>query len=162
MFTATLTHTFHAGHRLPQLGGKCVNLHGHSWTAAVTIAAPDLDHHGVIVEFGAFKERMRDFIDQHLDHVVLMGAGDGLRRVLDAHGQRIFVFGPGGDYEPAAWPTVEAVAAMIADHAHTWLADITIDPGAVVAQVTVRETEHNAATWHNRHMLLSLLTGPTV
>ena len=51
-------HNFETAHRLPFLGGKCVNLHGHSWQVQVEVTAPDT-RHGVLVDFGALKTRPR-------------------------------------------------------------------------------------------------------
>ena len=41
---------------------------GHTWSLAVTIAAPDVAEDGIVVEFGAFKTRLRGWVDDRFDH----------------------------------------------------------------------------------------------
>ncbi|MEV1002637.1 6-carboxytetrahydropterin synthase [Nonomuraea sp. NPDC050202] len=164
MFTETVEHTWEAGHSLPHLPGKCSSLHGHTWRASITVAGPSLDQAGILVEFGAFKQRMRDWIDSRLDHSLMLGAGDNLIPLLDLdqpageprsplaaafieRSQRLFVFGR--DFPDAPWPSVEGVAQLLAHHAHTRLEQATTRRDVYISQVTVRETDHNSATWHN-------------
>lgn len=89
----TVEHSFESGHRLPHLGGKCVNLHGHSWSTAVTVSAPELSPEVTVVEFGALKVGLRRWIDEHLDHATMLGARDRLIEPLIAEGSRVFCFG---------------------------------------------------------------------
>ncbi|SDH70019.1 6-pyruvoyltetrahydropterin/6-carboxytetrahydropterin synthase [Sinosporangium album] len=158
MYQAHLTHTFHAAHRLPHLGGKCANLHGHTWTTTVTITTPQLTEDGTIIEFGAFKTRMRTWIDNNLDHAALLGTDDPLTPSLREQGCRVAEFGR-APYGPHPWPTVEAVAELIAYHAQTWLAQAEnhadehgtwysdTPTRCRITQVTVQETPTNTATW---------------
>ncbi|WP_433513867.1 6-pyruvoyl trahydropterin synthase family protein [Nonomuraea sp. CA-143628] len=146
MYAAQLTHTFDAAHRLPNLPGKCVNLHGHTWRVTVSITAPRLND-GVLVEFGSFKHLMRDWIDTHLDHGTMLGAADPLLPALRAEGCRVFVFDTNAGHA-SSWPTVETVAALIAHHADRWLFDLpTPHPDVHIARVDVAETPTNTATW---------------
>lgn len=144
--SVTVEHTFEAAHRLPHIGGKCRNLHGHSWRAAVTIAAPTLSDQYTVAEFSAFKKLMRGWIDEHLDHGAMLGDRDALLNPLVMDGCKVFVFGL--DWDGATWPTVEAVAALLADKAAEWLTLVPDLPeGAQVLAVTVSETPTNRAGW---------------
>ena len=144
----SVRHNFETAHRLPHLGGKCRNLHGHSWWVEVTVAAPTLTDDHTVVEFGTFKGRLRTWIDTRLDHGAMLGAADPLLPALLADGSKTFVFGAGHDFEAAAWPTVEAVALLLADRTRRILADLRdVAPGAYVAQVRVQETHVNSASW---------------
>lgn len=153
MFTVDLTHTFHAAHRLPDRPGvptKCLSVHGHAWTTTITLAAPTLDTNGMVIEFGAFKQHMRDWIDTHLDHATMLSVHDPLATPLtDDPGTHIYWFGPGGDYTGYDAPTVEVVAALLGHQAAEWLANSTPRTDITVKQVRVQETEHNTATWTN-------------
>lgn len=141
----TLSHGFEAAHRLPQLGGKCASLHGHSWRVSVAVTAPGLTDQATLVEFSAFKQAMRAWIDRHLDHGTLIGQDDPLVDVLRAAG-KVFVFGE--NWTGSEWPTVEAIAAMLAAHAELWLADIPgAAQGARISNVHVTETPTNTASW---------------
>lgn len=164
----TVEHNFETAHRLPHLEGKCQSLHGHSWRAQVTVSAPSLTGRnqlgassaGTVVEFGRFKKLMREWIDDRLDHGTMLGLQDPLIGPLREDGCKVFVFGPdweGGDWGGAQWPTVEAVAALLAAQAYKWLSsmwddpmDTTIAARTGIARVHVTETAVNAATWEAR------------
>ncbi|MEV6237952.1 6-carboxytetrahydropterin synthase [Lentzea sp. NPDC051838] len=150
--SVSVRHNFETAHRLPHLAGKCVNLHGHSWWMEAEVSAPAL-HAGAVVEFGALKARVRDWIDTHLDHGAMLGAADPLVDVLTEHKSKVYRFGADNP-EPAeqlaqdlAHPTVEAVAELIARVVEDALRDLPGAPGARVAEVTVRETHVNSASW---------------
>jgi len=152
--SVSVRHNFETAHRLPHLAGKCVNLHGHSWWMEATVAAPLL-HEGTVVEFGAFKGRVRSWIDTHLDHGAMLGADDPLAGVLAAHDSKVFRFGA-SDPAPAerfaeglAYPTVEAVAEMLARVVDDALRALPGAAGAFVRQVSVTETHVNTAGWRN-------------
>lgn len=100
-------HNFESAHRLPQLGGKCTNLHGHSWWAEVTVAGK-LDARGIVVDFGVLKKSLRDWIDTHLDHGTMLGEADPLVPALIADGTKLFRFGssePSRDWSGRPWRT---------------------------------------------------------
>ncbi|MFE4329646.1 6-pyruvoyl tetrahydropterin synthase family protein [Streptomyces sp. NPDC056831] len=135
----TVRHNFETGHRLPHLPGKCQSLHGHSWWTDVTVEAPDLSHAGMVVEFGPFKKQLRRWIDEHLDHGLMLGPDDPLLPVLLQYGMKV--------HQVPGWPTVENVAALLARVAGDALFDLVRAPGARVTHVRVSETHVNAATW---------------
>ncbi|MET9626823.1 6-carboxytetrahydropterin synthase [Lentzea sp. NPDC006480] len=152
--SVSVRHNFETAHRLPHLAGKCVNLHGHSWWMEAKVSAPAL-HAGAVVEFGALKARVREWIDVHLDHGAMLGADDPLVNVLTEHKSKVYRFGA-QDPEPAeqlahglTHPTVEAVAELIARVVEDALRDLPSAPGARVAEVTVRETHVNSASWRS-------------
>jgi 6-pyruvoyltetrahydropterin/6-carboxytetrahydropterin synthase len=133
-------HNFETAHRLPHIGGKCFNLHGHSWWTEITVAAPALNADGLVVEFGAFKRGVREWIDTHLDHGAMLGTGDPLLAVLRAEGSKVFEF-------EDAWPTVEATAELLASVASGILARVPHADGARVLRVDLQETAVNKASW---------------
>lgn len=144
-------HNFETGHRLPHLASPCVNLHGHSWWTTITITAPAL-HAGVVTEFGAYKHGLRDWIDTHLDHGLMLGTSDPLTGVLAQHG-KVFRFGAhqpvGGEAHASdlAYPTVENVAVLLSRVASGLLMRLESAPGAQVTRVVVSETHVNQAEW---------------
>ncbi|MGW0485805.1 6-pyruvoyl trahydropterin synthase family protein [Nonomuraea sp. NPDC003214] len=150
MFTTSVSHAFDAAHRLPHLGGKCVNLHGHTWHTTVTIGTGHLDREGVVVDFSRIKKRMRAWIDDRLDHATMLGADDRLLPALQDEAQKVFIFGrsPGTDYPDQPWPTVEAVAQLLADQAHDWLRQAADRVDVTLLRVDVAETATNTASWH--------------
>jgi 6-pyruvoyltetrahydropterin/6-carboxytetrahydropterin synthase len=150
----TVKHYFEAGHRLPHLGGKCVSLHGHSWSVAVTVAAARLTPEVTVVEFGALKLGLRRWIDDHLDHATMLGIHDRLITPLITEGNRVFRFGveqPDDDAEAFGiglqWPTVEAVAVLLGRVAESALAGLPHADGARIERVMVCETRLNTAVY---------------
>lgn len=144
-------HNFETAHRLPFLGGKCVNLHGHSWQVQVEVTAPDT-RHGVLVDFGALKTRLREWVDTRLDHGTMLGRADQLLPVLRDAGCKVFPFGVTGELtEGLEWPTVENVAVLLARVTTNLIDDLQADGVAVtglqVCRVAVTETATNQATW---------------
>lgn len=152
MTAITVRHNFETGHRLPFLGGKCENLHGHSWWAEVTITG-EADPDGVLLEFGALKRGLREWIDTRLDHGCMLGVADTLLPALRAEGSKVFVFDPwdkrsltagrGLYSRPLPWPTVENVAELLRRVTLDLLGD---DAGRYAVAVTVTETHVNAAS----------------
>ncbi|MFF7788106.1 6-carboxytetrahydropterin synthase [Streptomyces sp. NPDC007991] len=136
-------HNFESAHRLPQLGGKCTNLHGHSWWAEITVVGR-LDDRGVVVDFGVLKKSLREWIDTHLDHGAMLGAADPLVPALIADGTKLFLFGSSEPSKGLEWPTVENVAELLA----RVTADRIAEAGwtdVSVSRVQVTETHVNAA-----------------
>lgn len=149
MHTVLVRHNFETAHRLPYLGGKCANLHGHSWWAELVVGCRALGSTQTVVEFGALKKSMRQWIDSHLDHGAMLGVDDPLTTVLAELGSKVFVFGV--DWKGSAWPTVEAVAMMIGNQAASWI-DQAIEPARTpsdlaVVRTRVTETHVNSAEW---------------
>lgn len=135
----TVRHNFETAHRLltPGRDSKCWNLHGHSFWTTVTVEAPALDGRGMVVEYGDFKARLRDWIDRHLDHGAALNERDPLVDVLAGDGCKVWLMPHD--------PTVEALAALIFREADLIVETITHADGAHVTRVHVQETHVNGA-----------------
>jgi 6-pyruvoyltetrahydropterin/6-carboxytetrahydropterin synthase len=70
-------------HRQHLHAGHCRYVHGHSWTIRVTFASESLDAHGFVVDFGNLKYLKR-WIDEHLDHAILLCPDDPLAKAMVA------------------------------------------------------------------------------
>lgn len=139
---------FEAAHRLPAIGGKCVNLHGHSWTATITLdgrISPDSALLGDL-DLGEAKAALRGWVDTHLDHACLLGVDDPLVKALDGEGCRVHLFGESDGYTPdLPWPTTEAVAVLLHRMARAILAPLS--PAADVVRVRITEAPSIAASY---------------
>jgi 6-pyruvoyltetrahydropterin/6-carboxytetrahydropterin synthase len=122
------------GHRLLNYDGKCQHLHGHNGRAIIVLEAPALDSLGMLVDFVEIKRKVQRWIDDHLDHNMLLCRDDPILPVLQAHGERVFVMD--------ANPTAENIARLIYDHA--------AGEGLPVVEVTVWETEKCHAAYTSR------------
>jgi 6-pyruvoyltetrahydropterin/6-carboxytetrahydropterin synthase len=58
VFEITTTREFAAAHQLRLYDGSLEPLHGHNWRVAVTVAAPQLDSIGVVMDFHELERRL--------------------------------------------------------------------------------------------------------
>src|SRR5688572_1226539 len=72
MFRVSREIEFCYGHRLLNYEGKCRYLHGHNGKAVITIQGPRLDERGMLVDFGDIKGAVSTWIDDNLDHRMLL------------------------------------------------------------------------------------------
>ncbi|NLI13671.1 MAG: 6-carboxytetrahydropterin synthase QueD [Peptococcaceae bacterium] len=70
MFEIAVKTRFAAAHFLSGYKGPCASLHGHTWQVEVTFKGQNLDHSGMLLDFKAVKEKVRNIVDE-LDHVNL-------------------------------------------------------------------------------------------
>lgn len=131
MYKVTQELPFCYGHRLLNYDGKCARLHGHNGTARITLRADALDPQGMVADFAAIEKAVRAFIDQSLDHLLLLHQDDPLVAVLRGLGEP-FVAVPFN-------PTAENIARMIYDHAAS--------AGFPVAEVQLVEVEGSIAAY---------------
>jgi len=118
------------------------------------VIAPSLKGDGTVIEFGAFKSALRSWIDTCLDNGAMLGFADPLLSAFTADGSKTFRFGADDSATEAEalardqpWPTVEAVALVIARAAGQALEMIPHADGAQVAEVVIAETSANTAIW---------------
>jgi 6-pyruvoyltetrahydropterin/6-carboxytetrahydropterin synthase len=52
---------------LAAIGGKCEELHGHNFRVEVTVAAPELNSSGILIDFRDVKKWLQEILDS-LDH----------------------------------------------------------------------------------------------
>jgi 6-pyruvoyltetrahydropterin/6-carboxytetrahydropterin synthase len=62
-------------HRQPFHSGRCSRIHGHSWSITITFEAESLDTNGFVIDFGDL-HFIEDWIDQHLDHGIVLCSND--------------------------------------------------------------------------------------
>jgi len=131
MFRITRELTFCYGHRLLNHGGKCRHLHGHNGTVAITLEAETLDALGMVVDFGTLKRHVGSWIDETLDHRMILQETDPLVAILQAAGEPIVTMP-----EP---PTAENLAK--------WIFDAVAERGFPVVEVVLWETPSCCAVY---------------
>ncbi len=105
MFTITKEVYFCYGHRLMNHPGKCRHLHGHSVKAAISIERKTLNDQGMVCDFADIRESVEGFIDQHLDHNLLLHKDDPIIPALKLNNERFLAM---DDH-----PTAEVLSKMI-------------------------------------------------
>src|SRR3954447_24253047 len=125
MYRVTREIAFCYGHRLLNYAGKCQHLHGHNGRAVIVLEAETLDARGMLVDFVEIKQKVQRWIDENLDHNMLLCRDDPILPVLIERGERVFVM--------EANPTAENIARLIYER--------TADEGLPVVEVILWETE---------------------
>ena len=64
MYEVIIKTGFSAAHQLRYYDGKYENLHGHNWTAIVTVEAIELDEIGVGIDFISLKEDVKKILNR--------------------------------------------------------------------------------------------------
>lgn len=109
MFRVTRAISFCYGHRLLHYDGKCRYLHGHNGRAILTLEAAELDKLGMVVDFSRIKEVVSRWIDETLDHKMLLHRDDPALPLLRRLGEPVHVLDVN--------PTAENIARLIYDYA---------------------------------------------
>ena len=131
MFRVTREIHFCYGHRLLNYDGKCKHLHGHNGKAVIVLETPALDALGMVVDFTNIKRHVGTWIDQTLDHQMILHKDDPVLPMLRQQGERVCVVDVN--------PTAENIAKMIFDRVKA--------EGLPVVEVTLWETENSFATY---------------
>ncbi len=121
MFELKVETDFAAAHQLKMVGEKCENLHGHNWKIEVCVAGEELNHAGVLMDFGELKVYVREIMGT-LDHKFL--------NELDYFNDEV----------P---PSSENIARYVARS----LQEKIRVPGVKVARVTAWESKNACATY---------------
>lgn len=131
MFRVTREIHFCYGHRLLHYNGKCRHLHGHNGRALITLETKELDSMGMAVDFSQIKRIMQTWIDETLDHKMILHRDDPVLPELRKQNEPVVVIDVN--------PTAENIAKLIYDHAHS--------QNLPVVEVTLWETENSFATY---------------
>jgi 6-pyruvoyltetrahydropterin/6-carboxytetrahydropterin synthase len=131
MFTVSREINFCYGHRLLHYSGKCRHLHGHNGRAVLLLEASKLDSHGMVLDFTEIKNVLGRWIDENLDHRMILERSDPAVPKLEALGEPMLLMD--------AAPTAENIARLIFDEA--------VRRGFPVVEVRMWETPHCCAAY---------------
>ena len=131
MYRVTREIAFCYGHRLLDYDGKCRHLHGHNGKAVITLAADALDDLGMVMDFTRLKRVVGGWIDEVLDHKMLLHKDDPVLPFLQSRGEPVYVLDVN--------PTAENIARLIFDYA--------AKQGFPVVEVRLWETDNAYATY---------------
>ena len=131
MFRVSREIDFCYGHRLLNYDGKCKYLHGHNGTAILTIETEKLDERGMVVDFSDIKRVVSTWIDDNLDHRMLLHKSDPVVPILGGLGEPLFLMDEN--------PTAENIARLIYE--------FTASRGFPIVQCQLWETPNCYATY---------------
>jgi 6-pyruvoyltetrahydropterin/6-carboxytetrahydropterin synthase len=131
MFRVTRQIDFCYGHRLLNYAGKCKYLHGHNGQAVIAIEAAKLDDRGMVLDFSDIKRVVSNWIDENLDHRMLLHRDDPVVPLLREMGEPMFIMDEN--------PTAENIARLIFD--------FTAGQGFPIVEARLWETPNCFATY---------------
>ncbi|MDX1660967.1 MAG: 6-carboxytetrahydropterin synthase [Gemmatimonadota bacterium] len=130
-YRVTVQIHFCYGHRLMEYDGACAHPHGHNGLAEITLESESLDHRGMVMDFGDVKREIKAWVDDRIDHQMLVREDDPMLAWLEEHGEPHLVLDDN--------PTAETIARLIFEHAVT--------QGYPVVEVRLWETPTSYATY---------------
>ena len=131
MFRVTREIDFCYGHRLLDYAGKCKNLHGHNGRAVIAIEAPELDRLGMVLDFSDIKRVVSHWIDENLDHRMILHRDDPAVPALKELGEPLYLIDEN--------PTAETIARLIFE--------FTASAGFPIVEASLWETPRCFATY---------------
>ena len=133
MFQVTQEIEFCYGHRLLNYAGKCRHLHGHNGRAVIVLEGEALDDRGMLVDFTDTKQSVRTWIDDELDHRMILNEADPAVPFFQEQGEPLFLLPEN--------PTAETIARLIFN--------FTKEQGFPVTEVSLWETPKSFATYRD-------------
>jgi 6-pyruvoyltetrahydropterin/6-carboxytetrahydropterin synthase len=131
MFRVSREINFCYGHRLLNYAGKCRYLHGHNGRAIITIESKTLDERGMVLDFTEIKQVVSTWIDDNLDHRMLLHQSDPVVPILRGLGEPLFLMDEN--------PTAENIAKLIYE--------FTASRGFPIVECCLWETPNCYATY---------------
>ena len=116
MSSVTRHFDFCAAHRLAGHPGKCRRLHGHNYIVSVTVLGAVDAVSGMVTDFGDLKSSIGQWIDDNLDHRVILQGSDiyasALRNVVNEQEAEVFLM----DVPPTAENLALLIRALAEKH----------------------------------------------
>ncbi|WP_417850573.1 6-pyruvoyl trahydropterin synthase family protein [Thalassoglobus sp.] len=131
MYRVTQEIEFCYGHRLLNYDGKCRHLHGHNGKAVLVLEGMELDDRGMLIDFTDVKKKIRCWIEDNLDHRMILCEHDPVLPTLQEMGEALYIIDTN--------PTAENIARLIFEQAQR--------KGLPVVEVKLWETSHSCATY---------------
>jgi 6-pyruvoyltetrahydropterin/6-carboxytetrahydropterin synthase len=134
MFRVTREIDFCYGHRLLNYDGKCKYLHGHNGRAVIALESAELDERGMVLDFTDIKQVVSRWIDDNLDHHMILHRDDPAVPALVKLGEPLFLLDVN--------PTAENIARVIFAFSRS--------QGFPIVEARLWETPHCFATYAER------------
>ena len=105
MYLVTSEIEFCYGNRLLNYEGKFRFLHGHNGKAVLTFQSDVLDNRGTVLVFSDIKRVVQTWIDENLDHRMILNRADPVVPLLQEFGEPLYLVD--------ANPTAENISELI-------------------------------------------------
>jgi 6-pyruvoyltetrahydropterin/6-carboxytetrahydropterin synthase len=132
MFTISREFTFCYGHRLLNHCGKCAHPHGHNARVRIALWSDCLNDQGMVLDFTEQKKTIGQWIEDHLDHRMILENIDPLAETLKKMNEPVFLL-------KNQQPTAENIARLLFEK--------TEEFGFPVQSVTFWETDQCSAEY---------------
>ncbi|MBI4237207.1 MAG: 6-carboxytetrahydropterin synthase [Deltaproteobacteria bacterium] len=130
-YAVLATIDFCYGHRILGHDGPCRHLHGHNARVEIVVSRAALDPLGMVCDFRTVKQAMKQWIDTHLDHRMVLATNDPLVPLLQQHQEPLYLL--------ATPPTAETLAYELFTQARAL--------GLSVTEVRLWETPSSCAMY---------------
>ena len=141
MHTVETFVTLEAAHRLygvDTYSELCVTaLHGHSYGVRVVVGRNALNDAGMVIDFKLLKQVIKTVIEDPYDHSCILRTEDPIAEIIAANCKNVHIVDDN--------PTAEWMAKLFFGRIDSYLK--VEDSELFVESVSVRETEHNIATY---------------
>jgi 6-pyruvoyltetrahydropterin/6-carboxytetrahydropterin synthase len=134
MFAISREFTFCYGHRLQNHNGKCAHPHGHNARVRIVLESNCLNEQGMVLDFTEQKKTIGQWIEDHLDHQMILQNNDPLVPILKQMNEPIFLL--------PHQPTAENIARLLFEK--------TEEFGFPVRSVTFWETDQCSAEYRKQ------------
>ena len=131
MYQVTKIIHFCYGHRLMNYEGMCRHPHGHNGRVEILLESENLDRRGMVVDFSDISKIVKKWIDETLDHRMLLKKEDAMISFLKQEKEPFFTMQEN--------PTAENIAKLIYEYTHS--------QNFPVKQVTLWESESSFAVY---------------
>jgi 6-pyruvoyltetrahydropterin/6-carboxytetrahydropterin synthase len=131
MYSVIKSIEFCYGHRLCSYEGKCRHWHGHNGRVEIEVRGDVLGPNGMLTDFSEIKRLMKPWIDENLDHRMILKADDPAVAFIRGQGEPVFTMDEN--------PTAEALAKLIFMKAR--------ELGLPVSSVRLWETSDSSAVF---------------
>lgn len=141
MHTVETFVTFEAAHRLYGVDTYseicCTALHGHSYGVRVVVGRNTLNNAGMVIDFKLLKKAIKQVIEDPYDHSSILRIIDPIAETVADNCKNVHIVEEN--------PTAEWMASLFFHDLEDALKPI--DSELFVESISVRETEHNVATY---------------
>jgi 6-pyruvoyltetrahydropterin/6-carboxytetrahydropterin synthase len=131
MYSVTKRIEFCYGHRLLDYDGICRHPHGHNAVAEIEVRTRTLDGRNMVCDFSDIRRIVKTWIDDELDHKMLLRRDDPLVQALQQLGEPVYLL--------ESNPTAERIARLIFEYASA--------QGLAVVRVKLWETPSSFAEY---------------